>query len=69
MGLGRVLDHAQAVAPGDREDRVEIGRLAVEMHRQDRPRARRDRRLDPAGIDVEGRGIGLDRHRRRARPR
>ena len=64
--LRRVLDHPQAVPPGDGQDRVHVGRLAVEMHRHDGPRARRDRRLDLGRIQVVGIGRNVDKHRRRA---
>ena len=36
--LRGVLDHRDAVPRGDRQDRVHVGRLPVEMHRHDRLR-------------------------------
>ncbi len=67
--LRGVLDHRQAVARGDRVDRVacrrtgrtgETGMIAL--------RARRDRRLDQRGVDVTGVGSmsTIHRHARRA---
>ena len=44
--LAGVLDHDQAVASRDRQDRIHVGRLAVEVHRHDRLGPRRDRRFD-----------------------
>ncbi len=43
LRLGHVLDHLQAVLGGQRHDCVHVGRLAVEMDRHDRLRARRER--------------------------
>ena len=37
----------------DREDRVHVGRLAVQVHRNDGLGSRRDRRLDLAGSIVK----------------
>ena len=51
--LGGVLDHDQAVLPGDLHDRVHVGRLAVEVDRHDGLGPRRDRRLDRAGSIVK----------------
>ena len=39
---------------------------AEEVDRADRPRPRRDRRLDPAGVDDVRVGLDVDEHRRRA---
>ena len=50
--LGRVLDHDQAVPPRDRQDRIHVGRLPVQVHREDRLGALGDRRLEPGGIDA-----------------
>ena len=66
MSLAGVLDHDQAVSPGDRDDRVHVGRLPVEVNRHDRLGARPDRVLDESGIDIEGCRIGIDEHRRSA---
>lgn len=61
MGLRGILDHAQAVTAGDVEDRVQIGRLAIEMHGQQRAGSRGNRGLDACGVDIMGGGIRLDR--------
>jgi hypothetical protein len=61
--LRRVLDHRQAVARGDGVDLVHVGHLAVQAHRHDGPGARRDLRLDQAGVDVAGVGLDVDEHR------
>ena len=45
---------------------VHVGRLAVQVHRQDDLGARRDGRLDQRRVDVVGARIGLHRHRRGA---
>ncbi len=44
--LAGILDHDQAVAARDLEDRIHVGRLAVQVHRDDGLGARGDRRLD-----------------------
>ena len=70
----RVLDHRQP----ELRDRVEVGRLAREVHGQDRLRARADERRHLLGIDVEigvanvcedRRCSGVDDDVRRRRPR
>ena len=43
----------EAVALGDLEDRVHVGRLAVEVDRQDRLGPRRDRGFDHGRVDRE----------------
>ena len=52
--------------PRNCKDRIEIRRLAIEMHWQDHLRAGRDRPLDQSGIDVVGALVWLDWDRRRA---
>ena len=42
--------------------RAHVGELAVEVHRQDRPRARADRGLDEGRIETVVRVGGVDRH-------
>jgi hypothetical protein len=65
--LRRVLDHRDvAVACGDGVDLVHVGHLAVQAHRHDGPRARRDLGLDAAPVDVAGAGLDVDEHRRGA---
>jgi hypothetical protein len=51
--LGGVLDHQQAVARGDRHDRVHLAGHAGVVHDADRPGAGRDRRLDQGLVEVE----------------
>ena len=65
--LGGVLDDAQPMPPRDFEHRVEVRRLAVKMRRKQRFSALGDRPFDLCGIEIVGRGIGLDQDRRRAR--
>jgi hypothetical protein len=61
--LRRILEHGRPCRSRDRLDRVHVGGLPVEMHREDGARARRDRRLDARRVQVVGRRIRLDRHR------
>jgi hypothetical protein len=49
--LARVLDDRQAVLGGDLGKRRHVGRLAEEMHRDDRARARGDLPLDAGRVD------------------
>ena len=65
VGLGRVLDDLQAAKSRELQDRRHVGRLAEEVHWDDRPRPWRDGLLDPLGIDREGVGARIDRHRDR----
>ncbi len=37
--FGRILNHQQAVLLGQRPQRVHVGGVAVDVHRDDRPRA------------------------------
>ena len=72
--LRRVLDHAQVVLRGEREDRVHVGGLAEEMHRDDRARPRGDAPRRVAHVEVEGgrrasrRAPASRRRARRSRP-
>jgi hypothetical protein len=43
--------------------RVKSGRIAEDLHRQDRPGAARDGGLDPPGVDVQARRIDIDKDR------
>ena len=54
MRLRAILDHPELVLARDRHDRIHVGRLPVQMHRDDADGARRDRGLDRRGIDREG---------------
>jgi len=54
MGLRRVLDQDEANKASGSVKVFDIGQPAVQMDRQDRPRARSDRRLDRTGVDVPG---------------
>ena len=64
--LAAVLDHLQAMAFRDVEDRVHVGRLAVEMDRDDRLGAAGDRLLELGHVHREGCRIDVDIGRPRA---
>ena len=64
--LAGVLDDGQAVAVGDRLDHVHVGDEPEEVDRADRPGPRRDRRLDPLGVDQVGVRLDVDEDRRGA---
>ena len=66
MRLRGVLEDGQAMGPGDRQQRIQVGRLAIEVHRDHRLGAAGDRALHKRRIEVEARCVGLDRHRHRA---
>jgi hypothetical protein len=66
MGLRGILDYDQVVAPRDREQRVEVRRPAVQVHRHNRLRPRRDGSGHRRRIDRVGRGLHVDEYRRRA---
>ncbi len=66
VGLAGVLDHRQAVPGGDLEDRVHVGRLAVQVDGHDRPGAWRDGRFDQSRIDVVRARVDVDPDGRRA---
>ena len=66
VGLGGVLDHYQAVAIRDLHDRIHVAGLAVEVNRNDRLRARRDRLFKLTGIEREGRGVNVNENGLRA---
>ena len=59
VGLRRVFDHNQPMPARHVHNRVHVGRLAVEMHGQDRLRARRDRGLNRGRIHRESAGINI----------
>src|SRR6185312_8042529 len=64
--MRRILDDAQAVAPGDGIEPVHVDREPRKMHRHDRAGARRDRRLDLIEVDIAAIEIDIDEHRMRA---
>src|SRR5204862_4710682 len=51
--LAGILDERQFVAVADRAQLVELAGIAEDVDRDDRARARRDRRLDRCGVEVE----------------
>lgn len=63
VGLRRIFDDFQAMAPGQCHDGFEITGLTVQVNRQNDSGSRCDRVFDLPGIDVEGTGSGLDRGR------
>ncbi len=67
VGLRGVLDDDQAALPRDGEDRVHVGRLAVEVHRDDRLRARRDGGLELRRVHRVGARVNVHQPRARAR--
>ena len=62
-GLGAVLDDLQTVFLGDRADLVHVGRLAEQVHRQDRARAPGYGGADGLRVDVEAAGQDVHEHR------
>ena len=50
------------MSSGQFEQRIEVGRLAVEMRREDRSGAAGDRRFDTRRIEVERARIGVDEY-------
>ncbi len=63
MRLAAVFDDGQVVARRDARDRGHVGRLAVEVHRQDRAGARADALGNPIGIDGGALRIDVGEHR------
>jgi len=61
--LCRVLHHVQAVGTREVEDRVHVGCLAGEVHRDDRLGPRRDGRTDLAAVDQVGARVAVDQDR------
>jgi len=51
--LAGILDQRKAMLLGDRAQRIELARVAVDVDGDDRLRARRHRRLDGRGVEVE----------------
>jgi hypothetical protein len=62
VSLARVLDHVQAVAPGDCAQGIHVRGLAVQVHRNDRSRPFRDGCTDAVGIERVGLRIDVDEH-------
>ena len=63
MRLRGVFDHPQAMPLSDVEDGIKVGGLTIEVNRQQRAGARRDRRLDEAWVDIMGGRVRLYRDR------
>jgi hypothetical protein len=68
-GLGRVLDDGHAACAGCSQDRIHLCALPEEVDGDDRLRARRHRRSDRRGIDVERHGVDVHEHRPSPEPR
>jgi hypothetical protein len=64
--LAGVLEDRDAASGGDRIDRIEVGRTAVEVDRHDRARASGDRGFDPCRVEVRSLGKDVREDRRRA---
>lgn len=62
MRLRRVFEHEQAVLARDGQDRIQVGRLAVQVDRNDDLGFRRDCGFDQGRRDVMGQRVRLDRH-------
>ena len=61
--LAGILDHRQAVPPGDLQDRVHVGRLPEKMDREDGLGPRRDGLLDQVGVHGVGLLVDIDEDR------
>jgi len=66
VGLGRVLDHRDTVPPADLKERLQVGRLPVEVDRQDRPGAGGDGFLDLPDVHRVGGRVHVHVHRGRS---
>ena len=66
VGLATVLDHHQTVLLGDLENRVHVGRLAIQVYWDDRLRLVGDRRLQCRHVQRERLRIDVDEDRRGA---
>ena len=64
--LAGVVDQGEAVLVGDRLQLGQLARVAEDVHRDDRPGARRDRCLDGGGIHVQRVRVDVGEDRRRA---
>jgi hypothetical protein len=65
--LAGVLDEHQLLLARERQQRVHVRRVAVEMDRQQRLRARRDRPRGGRRVDVERPRVDVDEYRGSAR--
>ena len=63
MSLAGVFDHGQAVALRNRDDRIEVGRPAVQVNRHDRAGALGDSVGEQLRIDISGVGADIDEDR------
>ena len=64
--LGGVFDERQLVFAANRQDRIEVERMAVEMHRHDGLGARRDGAFDQLGVEIEDGVVNIHKDRFRA---
>ena len=62
-----IFDQHEMVKVRNPLERIHVGRLPGEVHRNDGARAGRDRGLDRAGIEVEGIEVDVREHRNRIR--
>ena len=66
--MGGVVNHLQGMPLGNRVDRLDSAGNSVAVNRHDGAGVRRDRGLNPAGIERERIGIDIDKHRRETVP-
>ena len=52
LSVRRILDDEQIVSPRERQNRVHLARMSIEMHGHDGARPRRDGALDRRGVDA-----------------
>ena len=67
-GLCRVFYHGEPVGRRHFHDGAHLGRLAVQVHRDDRPRPPCHRRRQLGGVDVERNGVDIREDGLRAEP-
>ncbi len=63
VGLAGILDHDEAMAPGDLPDPVHVGHQPEQVYDADRLRPRGDRGLDRPGVDEVRPGLDVDEDR------
>ena len=63
MRLRGVFDHREVVAAGQRQQRVQVGRLTEQMDRDDGLRARGDRVRRLVDVDRAGQRVDVNEHR------